>query len=340
MQPSRAGGTELRRFRLLAQLTAGVTLLLIVVGGVVRVSDSGLGCGAAGSGTEGWPLCGGQVIPLIGDINRIVEFTHRTLAGIVVVLIGVLVYVAYTGLRELRWPLRASVAAGILVLAQAVLGGFTVENNLQDELVAAHLCLAMLLLGLLLWLVVQSREREGGAEAAVRRVPGLKPFAAGAAVLLLCAIVAGGYVAGTEEEGAENGAASGAHLACGETFPDCLDGRIFPFGESRLTDIHLTHRAFVYAATAAMLLLIGVAYRRGSRSRLLAIAGLLLVCQVLLGALNVWLGEHPSLVVAHLTVATLLWSSVLLIAYTLAFAPAGARAARGAPRADASTVAA
>ena len=122
--------------------------------------------------------------------------------------------------------------------------------------------------------------------------------------------------------------------------PSCLDGRIFPFGESRLTDIHLTHRAFVYAATAAILLLIGVAYRRGARSRLLPIAGLLLVCQVLLGALNVWLGEHPSLVVAHLTVATLLWSSVLLIAYTLAFAPAGARAARGAPRADASTVAA
>ena len=62
MQPSRAGGTGAAPFGLLAQLTAGVTFLLIVVGGIVRVSDSGLGCGAAGSGTEGRPLCGGQVI--------------------------------------------------------------------------------------------------------------------------------------------------------------------------------------------------------------------------------------------------------------------------------------
>jgi heme A synthase len=340
MQPSRAGGTELRRFRLLAQLTAAVTFLLIVVGGVVRVSDSGLGCGAAGSGTEGWPLCGGQVVPLIGDVNRIVEFTHRTLAGIVVILIGALVYLAFTGLRELRWPLRASVAAGVLVLGQAVLGGLTVENNLEDELVAGHLFLAMLLFGLLLWLVVQARAQARDADARGARVPGLKPFATGAAVLLLCAIVAGGYVAGTEEEGAENAVANGAHLACGESFPTCLDGRIFPFGESRLTDIHLTHRAFVYAATAAILLLIGVAFRRGSRSRLLLVAGLLLLCQVLLGALNVWLGEHPTLVVAHLSVATLLWGTVLLIAYELAFAPAGARAASGAPRAEASTAAA
>ena len=91
--------------------------------------------------------------PLIGNVNGIVEFSHRTLAGIVVILIGALVSLAFTGLRELRWPLRISVLAGVLVLGQAALGGLTVENNLEDELVAAHLCLAMLLLGLVLWLV-------------------------------------------------------------------------------------------------------------------------------------------------------------------------------------------
>ena len=48
------------RFRRLAYLTAALTFALIIVGGVVRISDSGLGCGPAGSGTEGWPLCGGR----------------------------------------------------------------------------------------------------------------------------------------------------------------------------------------------------------------------------------------------------------------------------------------
>jgi len=349
------GAADLRRFRIICELTAAVTFLLIVVGGVVRVSESGLGCGPAGSGTEGWPLCGGQVIPLIGDLNRIVEFTHRVLAGIVVVLIGMLALRAYRGLRQLSWPLRGSLLAGVLVLVQAGLGGLTVEHNLEDELVAAHLCLAMLLLALLLWLAVKARVEEGAEvagpaprgepEAAARAdAPrSLRPFAGAGAVLLLCAIVAGGYVAGTEEEGAENGAANGAHLACGEgidAFPGCLDGRVLPFGESRLTDIQLTHRVSVYAATLAILLLVGVALRRGLRSRLLWVASSLLLLQLLLGALNVWLGEHPTLIVAHLTVATLLWSAVLLIAYRLAFAPEPAGARLRPPHAEASTVAA
>ena len=68
----------------MADLTALVTFLLIIVGGIVRVSDSGLGCGAGGSGTKGWPLCGGDVIPLVGDENTLIEFSHRLLAAIVV----------------------------------------------------------------------------------------------------------------------------------------------------------------------------------------------------------------------------------------------------------------
>ncbi len=146
------GGDELRRFRRLADLTAITTFLLIIVGGVVRVSDSGLGCGPGGSGTEGWPLCGGEVIPLVGDVNRIVEFSHRVLAGVVVALIALLAWRAYKGLRDRSWPLRGSVAAGVLVLAQAGLGGLVVENSLHELLVAAHLALAMVLLGILLWL--------------------------------------------------------------------------------------------------------------------------------------------------------------------------------------------
>ena len=48
-------------FRKLVYLAIGLTFSLVLVGGVVRISDSGLGCGPEGSGTEGWPLCGGRV---------------------------------------------------------------------------------------------------------------------------------------------------------------------------------------------------------------------------------------------------------------------------------------
>jgi heme A synthase len=134
------GGDALRRFRRLADLTAVVTFLLILVGGVVRVSDSGLGCGPGGSGTEGWPLCGGDVIPVVGDENRLIEFSHRLLATVVVALIALLCWRAYQDLRERNsWAFRGSILAGVLVLVQAGLGGLTVEHSLEDELVAAHL---------------------------------------------------------------------------------------------------------------------------------------------------------------------------------------------------------
>jgi heme A synthase len=341
-RPAGGGGEQLRRFRRLADLTALVTLLLIIVGGVVRISESGLGCGPGGSGTKGWPLCGGDVIPVVGDENRLIEFSHRLLATVVVALIALLCWRAYHELRSRRWAFRGSIAAGVLVLAQAGLGGLTVEHSLAEELVAAHLGTAMVLLGILLWLGAKARAEVPAEVPAAAPVRGLKPYAAVAAVLLLCAIVAGGYMAGTEEEGVNDVGPNiaGAHLACGHQFPTCGDGKFLPFGNNRLTDIHLTHRALVYAATIAILALLGVAFTRGSRDRWLAIAGALLLCQLLLGALNVWLGEHGPLVVAHLTTATLLWASVLEIGYRLAWLPATAPSRSPSTRAEASAAAA
>ena len=62
---------------------------------------------------------------------------------------------------------------------------------------------------------------------------------------------------------------AGAHLACGHHVPECGSGKFLPFGNNRLTDIHLTHRVFVYAATLAIIVLLSVAFARGSRDRLL-----------------------------------------------------------------------
>jgi heme A synthase len=332
----------MNRFRRLADLTILATFALVVLGGIVRVSESGLGCGPGGSGTEGWPLCNGEAVPFFHNTEVIIEFSHRVLAAVVTALIVLLAWTAYRQLRGLKWPVRASVAAAVLVLVQAGLGGLTVENTLAEELVAAHLGLAILLLGLLLWISVRARIELAAAGDPERRavapepapptpVRGLKPLAAIAAVLLLGAIVAGGYVAGTEKEGVhgERTNIAGAHVACGEQFPGCANQGLLPVGEGRLVDIQLTHRALVYAATVAILALLAVAFARGSRSPLLALAAALLATQFTLGVLNVVLGEHAVLIVAHLVTATLLWAGVVLIALRLAFVPqpAGAGAA-------------
>src|ERR671911_398487 len=147
--------------RRLVLATGIATFVLIIVGGVVRVSDSGLGCGPAGSGFHGWPFCNGDVVPGV-DLNSIVEYTHRVLAIIVGFMILSIFVLAWRRHRELRGPAAALL---VLVIAQGALGGATVEENLEEVYVAAHLGLAMLLLGLLLYLwrsVNEVRPEPGG----------------------------------------------------------------------------------------------------------------------------------------------------------------------------------
>ena len=323
MQNPRAG-EALRRFRRLALTTAVVTFLLVVVGGIVRVSESGLGCGPSGSGLHGWPLCGGQAIPIVGNEALFVEFAHRFLAGVVVLLIAVMIWFAFRDLRELRWPVRGSIAVGVLVLCQAGLGGLTVEYNLHEFLVAAHLCLAMICFGLLIWLTIAAGDskREVEGEKPRKPISRLKPFVFTAAGLLLASMVAGSYMAGTEKLGADGVATTGAHMACGNQFPNCLDQGVFPFGRNELIDIHLTHRLLVYLAAIAIIVMLVAAWRMGSRSRLIPLAAVILVVQIVLGGMNVWLGSHAALIVAHLATAVTLWATVLLIGFTQALAPA------------------
>ena len=144
--PRGGGAADLTRFRRLVTATLVATFVLILIGGIVRVSDSGLGCGPEGSGTHGWPLCEGGVLPA-ASAESVIEYSHRITAGIVAVLMLMTAWHAWRHLREHRWIVGGSIAAGVLVLAQAALGGLTVEEGLHEYLVAAHLGLAMLFLG-------------------------------------------------------------------------------------------------------------------------------------------------------------------------------------------------
>jgi heme A synthase len=303
--------------RRLVLATGIATFVLIIVGGVVRVSDSGLGCGPAGSGFHGWPFCNGDVVPGV-DLNSIVEYTHRVVAIVVGFMILSIFVLAWRRQREYLAPAAALL---VLVIAQGALGGATVEENLEEAYVAAHLGLAMLLLGLLLYLwrgVNDAPQVLGGR--------GLRVLSIAASVAVLCTIVAGGYMAGTQNYGrADYQLGDGAHHACGKEFPTC-NGDFMPFGKARLVDIHLTHRAFMYLAAILVISLVVVAVRRGVLTRYAwGLAGLLAL-QILVGALNVWLDEYELLIVLHLALGTLLWATTL--GMTLQLAPARERAPR------------
>jgi heme A synthase len=310
-------------FHRLALATGLATFALIIVGGVVRVSDSGLGCGPGGSGFHGWPFCNGDIVPGL-DLNSVIEYTHRALAGAVGIMMIVLAVMA---IRQ-RVLVKAAVASVGLVIAQGLLGALTVEENLEEGLVAAHLGLAMALLALMLYIWRQSRQGAQSPGVSGQGDARLRPLSVVAAGLVLCTVVAGGYMAGTQKYGRPDyQLGDGAHHACGKEFPTC-NGGFMPFGDARLVDIHLTHRLFMYLAVIAVSVLAFMLLRRGMK-RSAHILGGILVTQVLVGALNVWLDEYELLILAHLALGTLLWAASMNVVFQLREAPA--EAPSGAP---------
>lgn len=118
-----------------ATITAGATFLLLIAGGLVTSTNSGLS-------VPDWPLSYGQVFPpMIGGIRY--EHTHRMIAALVGMLIAILA--GWLWRREpRRWVRMMGYAALGTVFAQALLGGLTVLWALPAPVSVAHACLGPL----------------------------------------------------------------------------------------------------------------------------------------------------------------------------------------------------
>src|SRR5260370_4438702 len=129
----------MKAFRALSVATALVTYALVVLGGVVRVSGSGLGC-------PDWPLCHGRLLPPL-NLHAIIEYSHRTtasLTSLLVVLTAIFAWFAWRHRRDIVIP--ATIALGLLA-SQVVLSASPVRLELPPMIVLAHLATAMALLG-------------------------------------------------------------------------------------------------------------------------------------------------------------------------------------------------
>jgi len=274
-------------FRRLAVVTAVFAYLQIALGGVVRVSGSGLGC-------PDWPLCHGRPYPP-ADPHAIIEYSHRAVGSVTGVLIIATVVLAWVVFRSRR-PVVAWLATASLigVVGEGILGGVVVANELSSWLVVAHLGLAMIILGFLVATAVMATPRSPGVyDPGFRR---LAAIAAGATYLLL---LTGSTVV-----------ASGAEDSC-RSWPLCGSGFTPDFnGANAFT---MLHRGSVLLIGLLLLFVL---------VRAVKFPGLAVVSIATLAvfALQVGVGAFAAVTDAalfngfHVALATLVWAGVLTTA--------------------------
>lgn len=292
MQTDHAGPG--RRFPLLAFATAFLTIGLIVFGAVVRVTDSGLGCG------NHWPLCNGTIFPPLDNLTAWIEWLHRLFA----LLIGLLgLWTLFLALRQYRGRnglvVKATVAAALLYVLQSALGAIVVFMELPPTSVTLHLGTAMLLLAALFTAAIAASYRPR------RRYPSdrFTTLAYVTAALSFVIILTGALVRG-----------SGATLACVD-WPLC-NGAVFPFQQGQLATIHMLHRFAVAGLGLSLLILVGYAFsdrHNGSARALSLLALVAYLTQAGIGALYVLSAAAPIWGAGHVLFAALTWAALVCL---------------------------
>src|SRR5215469_14533582 len=113
-----------------AVATAVATFCLLVAGGLVSTTESGLAC-------PDWPLCEGQYFPKLVNGKQF-EHTHRLVAASVAVMTFALCALLFKNRRKDRLLTRLGLFASVLVVVQALLGALTVKLALPAWVSSTH----------------------------------------------------------------------------------------------------------------------------------------------------------------------------------------------------------
>ena len=305
------------RYQTLAVTTVGATLVLITIGAIVRTTGSGLGC-------PDWPLCHGQLLPP-AERTAIIEYTHRSAAAVVGLLIVATAAVALLRRRGDAVVRNLAIASVVLLAVQAWLGKETVERELPPEIVTLHLGTALTLVAVLSVLTVfafygpERRRIESRERASFVRL------ATVTSAILLVILLGGSYVVGSDST-----------TAC-TTWPGCLQAPI-PFAEGVLEQhIHWAHRLSTLVGFGAVgFVALSATELRGPLAGRLQVASMVLLglygLQMLIGAANIWTTFSDVVRASHLAVGASIWALAVLIVVAAAYQPGEATQEAESPR--------
>ncbi len=271
--------------RVWAALATVAVFLLLLLGGVVSVTESGMGCG------DDWPLCKGYLIPPLDDPATVLEWLHRVMGG----LVGLLVL----GAVVTAWRPAPDLAKLVLLLLilQIALGAVTVKLELPPLVSTLHMAVGTALLGALAALLARARPQPQEALAVGAFPVGLLGVALGATLLQIAV------------------GAAVRHLNAGLACPHPV---ICWPSEHLTVNVQFAHRVL----GLAVLGLVHAAAGRWARAshgglRALAYGAMgLVTLQLVLGALTVSTRLHLHTRLTHMAVALVLFA-ILAYAYEL-----------------------
>jgi len=293
------------QYRRVAYVTLAALTLIVLTGAAVRLTGSGLGC-------PDWPKCYGKALPPIST-HSLIEFGNRALSGLVGIITVIAAVLAFT-----RRPFRRDLAVLAVLLplgvvAQAVLGGFTVREHLAPGFVMAHFALSMIVLVAAVALAWRSAYEPGARPRSADRVSvwsirALAPLGALTIFAGTAATAAGPHAGGS---------------------PGQRIHRLHFKGPATLQWVihrHATIAALFGIAVVAVWLLRRRSTSQQAELEPLTVLGVLLAAQGLVGSVQYELQLPADMVWVHVTLATVTWVVMLW-----AVAAAGRLAPRSRP---------
>jgi heme a synthase len=270
---------------------------IVVTGGAVRLTGSGLGCPT-------WPRCTEQSFVPHGELglHGAIEFGNRMMT-FVLAAVAVATWVAAMRYRPRHRRLR--VLATVLALGipgQAVIGGVTVLTDLNPWVVSLHLMLSMAIIALAVLFVRMVYDETARTAGPARRVPpALRRVAVAVLVTAFVVLYLGTVVTG-----------AGPHA--GHLEPEDLAGDRVLVVRNGLDPqvVSHVHAAAVYVLVGLTLIALVAAYRLGAPGEVRRAAVTLIVVEVAQGAVGFtqYVRDLPVLLVGlHLLGAALLTAS-------------------------------
>lgn len=273
-----------RLFLRLCQVTLVVTVLNVITGAAVRLSDSGLGC-------PDWPTCSQRHLTPPLSLHPIIEFGNRVVVTLLVISCAVTVIASFLRRprrRELRY-----LAGGLIlgVIGEAVIGAFVVYSKLNPYVVGVHFLVGMALLGVAVVLTMRAGHAAGRGQVVVSR--GCLRLGRLLVAMMAVVLAAGSATTGTGPHAGGKGA------------------KRIPLG---LEDMTRIHAEVVLTTIAVLVVLLWLLWRTNAPARTQTAGQVLLIVAAVQGAIGYiqFFTHLPALLVGiHVFGASMVWSTTL-----------------------------